>query len=68
MAKYRRNVNYELRYQLMQPQKSFFLLKNAKVTENGIPISSGKLFEVEQLEEKVKIKTGSGKYHFEVKK
>lgn len=44
------------------------LPKNAKVSESGIPISSGKLFEVEPLENLVKIKTGSGIYHFEVKK
>lgn len=42
--------------------------KNEKVFENSVPISSGKLFNVEQMERKVRIKTGSGSYHFQVKK
>ncbi len=42
--------------------------KIEQITESGKAVSTGDLFATEQLSGKVKIKTGSGNYYFEVKK
>ncbi len=69
MAKYRWSVQVSVEIPVNTAAEMILPVpKNGKVTESGIPISTGKLFEIEQLEDKVKIKTGSGSYRFEVKR